>query len=348
MGIIKVKCPKCGKILGLSVNEDTNLDTATFKCTTCNERYMVKNCIRIEDTPKPEPSPVPDNATIGFLIDSSQQAHPLSVGDNAFGASVIEVKAVGSKYLNILRSSDGTALINGTIVCPQDQFVLNEGDHVQFGQAEYVFSLDRTGTFTPFQQTAQPQPQPQPSVSPTPPSTEPVEKGRSGWKIALIAIAVGLAAALLTFTIAVILSPDTGDTDSASATADTALADSTDTDTDAIDEDLQEGLKEANAELPSQVDEGVMLESITLEDDFVVFNVTLDEDQYPLEEFAKNRSFSRELIQGLSAPDDDGAENEFATLLKEYGKGIAVRYKGESSGDTYTVRMSSEELFGEK
>lgn len=102
---IKVKCPKCGKILRLA--DSPTINNATFTCPVCNEKHRVGECQRIVDTPKPSiageetqygftPSPVGGDETqivgapqslpkIGRLADNFGRTYPLSMGVNTIG-----------------------------------------------------------------------------------------------------------------------------------------------------------------------------------------------------------------------------------------------------------------------
>lgn len=101
---IKIKCPKCGKILRLADNP--NIDNAVFTCPVCKEKHRVGECQRILDTPKPSiaseetqygsaPSSGGDETQIvgapqsqpkiGTLADNFGRSYPLAMGINTIG-----------------------------------------------------------------------------------------------------------------------------------------------------------------------------------------------------------------------------------------------------------------------
>lgn len=49
MSEIKIKCPKCGKVLRLA--DHPNINNAVFTCPVCKVKSKVGNCQRIVDTP---------------------------------------------------------------------------------------------------------------------------------------------------------------------------------------------------------------------------------------------------------------------------------------------------------
>lgn len=102
---IKIKCPKCGKVLRLEDNP--NIDNAVFTCPVCKEKHKVGDCQRIVDTPKQNivseetqysfnaPASSDDNETqyvgfapqpqIGTLVDAVGNPYQLSLGINTIG-----------------------------------------------------------------------------------------------------------------------------------------------------------------------------------------------------------------------------------------------------------------------
>lgn len=106
MSEIKIKCPKCGKILRLL--DSPTINNATFTCPVCKEKHKVGECLRIVDAPKqniaseetqygftPSASASGDETQIvgasqsqsklGTLADNSGRAYPLAMGINTIG-----------------------------------------------------------------------------------------------------------------------------------------------------------------------------------------------------------------------------------------------------------------------
>ncbi|MCQ2256747.1 MAG: FHA domain-containing protein [Bacteroidaceae bacterium] len=105
MAEIKIKCPKCGKILILSDNP--NINNAVFTCPVCKEKHKVGECQRIVDAPKQTianeetqygfSSSVsngeetqfvgasPSQPNTGVLVDNFGRTYNLSFGVNTIG-----------------------------------------------------------------------------------------------------------------------------------------------------------------------------------------------------------------------------------------------------------------------
>ena len=144
MSEIKVRCPKCGKVLRLADNP--NIDNAVFTCPVCHEKHRVGECQKIVDAPKTNIAceetqygfasssggeetqivgSVP-KTNVGVLVDGYGSKYQLGIGLNTIGRkastsdasvqicvddrymsrnhAIIEVKNVGGKTLHFFRN----------------------------------------------------------------------------------------------------------------------------------------------------------------------------------------------------------------------------------------------------
>lgn len=101
--------------------------------------------------------------TVGALVDNMGSTYALRLGINTIGRSaasstatiqiatndrtmsrshaVIEVSHAGGKTIHILRNgaNKNPSYMNGTLIGPQDQLVLNNGDRIKMGSTELTF-----------------------------------------------------------------------------------------------------------------------------------------------------------------------------------------------------------------
>lgn len=180
MSEIKVRCPKCGKVLRLADNP--NIDNAVFTCPVCHEKNRVGDCQRIveqniaseetqygyapssggEETQIVGSTP---QMNVGSLVDGVGSTYQLRLGINTIGRkaassnasvqinvddrymsrnhAVIEVKNVGGQTLHIFRNgaNKNPSYINGTLVDATDQIILNNNDRIKLGMTEIRFKM---------------------------------------------------------------------------------------------------------------------------------------------------------------------------------------------------------------
>lgn len=173
MNEIKVKCPKCGKILRLP--DSPKINAASFTCPVCKAKSRVADCQRIQDgsdaeatrytasgqrTDETQIAGLAQLSQIGRLVDSYGRAYLLQVGSNTIGRkattstatvqidtqdktmsrshAIIEVKGSG---MHILRNdaNKNPSYLNGVLIGPSDQMVLNDGDCIKLGMTELTF-----------------------------------------------------------------------------------------------------------------------------------------------------------------------------------------------------------------
>ena len=108
--------------------------------------------------------------------------------------------------------------------------------------------------------------------------------------------------------------------------------------------ELKSMIREYNDELPEYIDEGMELEAVYLNGDYVIYTYNLDEDIYDMDYFRTNRSEVKRDIKNniLNSTDEDGIS--FLNACKNNDKGISYRYVGKTSGNAYTISISPSEL----
>ena len=104
------------------------------------------------------------------------------------------------------------------------------------------------------------------------------------------------------------------------------------------DTTLDLALKVANRDMPMVVDEGITVEKVVDEDNYVVYITTIDEDLYDMDELSEMQDLlkltHKEELQALA---NDKDFKEFSSLCKKCNKGISYRYVGNQSGITFSI-----------
>lgn len=108
-------------------------------------------------------------------------------------------------------------------------------------------------------------------------------------------------------------------------------------------EALKSRIEVLNSQLPAQMDEGMVLTNATIEKDYVVYNISVDEQKYPIAEIEKERS-QREANLKTWLTVSGRSTAEMAKLCKEAGKGIAHRYTGDKSEKTCLIGIPASDL----
>ena len=102
---------------------------------------------------------------IGVLADNTGRTYQLCIGINTIGRkaasstasvqivtddrtmsrshAIIEVSNAGGKTIHILRNgaNKNPSYLNGTVIGPQDQLILNNGDRIRMGNTELTFKI---------------------------------------------------------------------------------------------------------------------------------------------------------------------------------------------------------------
>lgn len=83
--------------------------------------------------------------TIGRKAASSTASVQIATNDRTMSRShaIIEVSNAGEKTIHILRNgaNKNPSYLNGTLIGPQDQLILNNGDRIKMGNTEMTFKI---------------------------------------------------------------------------------------------------------------------------------------------------------------------------------------------------------------
>lgn len=81
--------------------------------------------------------------TIGRKAASSSASVQIATDDRTMSRShaIIEVRNAGGQTIHILRNgaNKNPSYLNGSLIGQQDQFILNNGDHIKMGNTELIF-----------------------------------------------------------------------------------------------------------------------------------------------------------------------------------------------------------------
>lgn len=98
-----------------------------------------------------------------------------------------------------------------------------------------------------------------------------------------------------------------------------------------------------NLQYPMEIETGMTITHMTLEDGCVVYNVECDENLYSIAQIRANIVGARESIVEVLKSGDPSVK-VFVDVCKEAHCDIAYRYVGDSSGDTCLIKVSCDEL----
>lgn len=107
---------------------------------------------------------------------------------------------------------------------------------------------------------------------------------------------------------------------------------------------LEEIVEVANEDLPETIDEGLIMTKIVIEGNYLVYICSVDEDEYDIDMIRESKNEVKNAIKkDLLNPNDSDIQYT-RRMCKKYHKGIAYRYVGRDSRDSYTIYISSKEL----
>ncbi len=106
---------------------------------------------------------------------------------------------------------------------------------------------------------------------------------------------------------------------------------------------LEALLKSANMQLPREDGPGMVSESATVEGDYVVYTLKVDEDIHSIQELNAQKKQIKDNIKNMFANPDLVMQQEIA-IYKNAGKGLIYKYVGNQSGETCVVEIDADEL----
>lgn len=106
---------------------------------------------------------------------------------------------------------------------------------------------------------------------------------------------------------------------------------------------LESQVEITNAQCPIHISPGMNVVNITIEGEYVVYNVECDETSYSIAALNANKNqIKQAVVNGLDSNDPTMAM--FMKICKDAGKGISYKYKGDKSGETCTIELSASGL----
>lgn len=106
---------------------------------------------------------------------------------------------------------------------------------------------------------------------------------------------------------------------------------------------LKSQIEQANREFPQKLEEGITMNRMFLEGDYVVYQAEVDEDIIEMDLLEMNKKNMKAAIkENLSTSDPE--IKMFKNTCTKAEKGIAYKYVGDTSGQSVYIRFSCNEL----
>ena len=106
---------------------------------------------------------------------------------------------------------------------------------------------------------------------------------------------------------------------------------------------LEVQVETTNAQCPMQIAPGMVITHLSIEGNFVVYNVECDENSYSIAAIRSNKEQAKQGINNSIDPSDPTMAM-FIKICKDAEKGIAYKYIGDTSGDACIIKISVSEL----
>ena len=185
-------------------------------------------------------------------------------------------------------------------------------------------------TFTSDSQTVQ-----------TPPTPAPPDKRNSkssnGGTIAIVVVLALVVIAVIAYF--AIIGGKSGNDYDRNAADTTVVAEC---ETVCTEDDLESVIQIANNDMPQIVEEGMRIDEILLEGDYVTYVCTIDEGLYSISDIRASHSEIKEAMLDFLKNDEES--QSFLSICKSHNKGIAYRYEGDETGKTHTIYIRPSEF----
>lgn len=106
---------------------------------------------------------------------------------------------------------------------------------------------------------------------------------------------------------------------------------------------LTQMIEEENKKFPQKLEEGVIITKSVLDDDYVTYLVECDEDILDMDLLRNNKSYMKDSIKKNLLSDNPAMKFALKIYINA-NKGIAYRYVGDTSGDSFTIKFPISEL----
>lgn len=171
-------------------------------------------------------------------------------------------------------------------------------------------------------------------------STPPDKRKRGNGSGGAIAIAVFLALAVIAVIAYFAIIGGKSGNDYDWDTADTTVV--AECETVCTEDDLESAIQIANNDMPQIVEEGMRIDEILLEGDYVTYVCTIDEGLYSISDIRASHSEIKEAMLDFLKNDEES--QSFLSICKSHNKGIAYRYEGDETGKTHTIYIRPSEF----
>ena len=109
---------------------------------------------------------------------------------------------------------------------------------------------------------------------------------------------------------------------------------------------LKQVLEQARKDLPMQIDEGLVMDDITLGDNGIVYHITVSEELYDMDILKES---APEVKKGIIADfensiSDDQELKEFLEAAVELNKPLNYKYEGSTSGNIVRIKISPNDI----
>lgn len=113
-----------------------------------------------------------------------------------------------------------------------------------------------------------------------------------------------------------------------------------------VNRTLQSSIDEVKKELPITIDEGLVIDDITLGENGIVYHVTVDEDIYDMDAV---KSVSSDIKKSMldeweESINDDQEMKDFIEAAVDFEKPINYKYEGNTSGNVVRIKISVNEM----
>lgn len=114
-------------------------------------------------------------------------------------------------------------------------------------------------------------------------------------------------------------------------------------------DNIREGLKEVQSELPQDVGDGVIMESVELSGNNIVYQFEFPEDMLQGLTLGQVLDLQPDLKKEMKANmlkelQDDPTTKELLDMCRKADVGMEFRFRGSNSGDKMDITISTEEL----
>ena len=106
---------------------------------------------------------------------------------------------------------------------------------------------------------------------------------------------------------------------------------------------LTDIVEEANKEFPQEAGFGITVTKAIIDGDYMVYTAECDEDVLEMDLMRQNKSNMYDAIKVSLASSDPGLKMLRKACINA-DKGIAYRYEGDQSGDSFIIRIPCSEL----